>query len=99
LEVAFSSIVVARKGNLGYLFLELLQDLLVGDIALLIILMDDQAPFVADAFSTFWHERRTCAVFSTDIAVNALPAWVAVTGCTVAWRPVVAECQRPAQRI
>jgi hypothetical protein len=94
LKVTFRSLVIASKGNLWYLFFELLQDLLVDDIALLIVLMHDEASFVADSGDVSRHQRSASIVAVADVTVDAFPARVAVASRPVPRRALVAQRQR-----
>ena len=98
LKVAVRRVIVARKGNLRLLPLELLQDLLVRDVALLVVLVNNQPPFVANPAFNVWHQGIASAVGLADIAIYALPTMIAVAGRAFPGWPLVAHGQRAAQR-
>lgn len=99
LKVAFGGVVVAREGDLRYLVFELLQDLLVRDIALLVVLMNHKTSPVADSIDAFWHQCSAGSIVRAHVAVYAFPAGIAVTSWPVSRRTFVAQRQRPAERI
>ena len=99
LEVAFCSVIAAGERNLWLLFLQLFQDLLVRDVALLIVLVDYQISVVADAIHALWQQRSASVVGIADIAVNAFPARFAVAlGPSTGWT-FATHGQRAAERV
>lgn len=99
LKVAFRGVIIAREGGLGYLFLQLLQDLLIRNIALLIILVNHESSLVADSINAFQHQCGASIVTIADVAVYAFPARVAVAGWTISRRTLVARRQRSTERV
>ncbi len=95
LEVACCLIGVAREGNLGDPRIDLIQDRFVGDIANLVVLMDDQTLFVAYATFTQRHHSIASIVRGADITVDTFPTLLAVAFISFPWRSVLAIRQRP----
>ena len=89
MELTFGSFCVARKGGLRGLVLELVEDLTVGDVAHLVVLVDDHTLPVADAFLIIRHERTAGVVAAADIAVYALPAFVTLALLAFPRQPIV----------
>ncbi len=88
--------IVARKGNLRLLPLELLHDLLVCNIALLVVFVHNQPSLVANAAFMVWHERIASVVILADIAVDAFPTRFAVACWAFPGWPLIALSQRAA---
>lgn len=98
LKVALVGLGVAREGGLGLLVLELVEDLPVGDVAHLVVLLDQLAFLEADATLALGHHGVAGLVRLADIAVDASPAVVAVARVAASWGPVpVAIRQRATQ--
>jgi hypothetical protein len=71
LEIAFLRLGVAREGRLGFLVLECVEDLPVGDVADLEVLLDQLAVLVADSAFAIRHHGVAGIVGLADIAVDA----------------------------
>lgn len=78
LEIALFCFSITRECRLRLLVLQLIQDLLVRDIADLEVLFDQLPVLVADATLAFRHHGVTSVICLTDIAVDATPAFVAL---------------------
>jgi hypothetical protein len=76
LEVALFCLGVARESCLRLLLLQLIQDLLVRDVADLEVLLHQLPILVADATFAFRHHSVTSVICLTDIAIDAAPAFV-----------------------
>lgn len=99
LEVALVGVCIARESGLGLLVLELVEDLPVGDVAHLVVLLDQLALLEADATLALGHHGVAGLVGLADIAVDASPAVFAVARVATSWSPVaVAVRQRATQR-
>lgn len=77
LEVAFVRLSIAREGRLRLLVLQLVQDLLVCDVADLEVLLDQLSILVAYATFAFGHHGVAGVIRLAHIAVNARPTIVA----------------------
>lgn len=75
---------------MGLLLLELVEDLAVGDVAHLVVLVDDQALAITDATLALRHHGVTGVVCLADVAVYALPSLFTLAVVALAWQPVVA---------
>jgi hypothetical protein len=73
LEIALGSLLVAGKGGLGLLVLELIEDLPVCNVAHLEVLLDELAVLVANTTLAVWHHGVACVVRFADIAIDACP--------------------------
>lgn len=99
LEVALVGLGVAGKGGLGLLVLELVEDLPVGDVTHLEVLLDQLAVLVAHSALAIGHQRVAGVVGLADIAVDAGPTVLALALCFgPAWCSFFAVCKRAAQR-
>jgi hypothetical protein len=78
LKIALFCLGVTRESCLRLLVLQLIQNLLVRDIADLEVLLDQLPILVADATLAFRHHSVASIVCSTDVAVDAAPALVAL---------------------
>lgn len=98
LEVALFCFRVAREGPLRFLVLELIEDLPVGDIAHLEVLLDQLAFLVAHAALPIGHHSIASVVCFADVAVETRPA-VSTLAIPVAssWCSVLALWQRATQ--
>lgn len=99
LEVALFAIGVAGKGGLWLLLLELIENLAVGDVAHLVVLVDDQALAVTNATLALGHHGITGVVCLADVAVYALPALFTLAVMALARQSVVSVGQRATQRL
>lgn len=100
LEVALFCLGVARKGGLWLLVFQLVENLPVRDVADLEVLLDQLAVLVAHAALAVGHQSIAGTVGLADIAVDARPAFAALAlSVASSWRPVLAICQRAAQRL
>lgn len=88
--------IVARKRNLRLLLLQLLQDLLVCNVALLVIFMHNQPSLIANTAYTVWHERIASVIILADIAVDAFPTRLAVACRAFPRGTLIALSQRAA---
>src|ERR1700758_908492 len=88
---------VAGECDLWLLLLQLIENFAVCDIANLIILMDHETLFVADTSFSFRHQSVTCLACGANIAVDALPALLAVTVSVLSRRSVCSIGQGSAQ--
>jgi hypothetical protein len=68
---------IAGERDLRDLSAQQTPDVLVGDVADLVVLLDHLASLVAYSAVTSRHESVTRLVFGTDVAVDARPALVA----------------------
>ena len=96
MEVAKGVLPLAAKGGLGDLSVEHRQDLLVRDVAHLMVLVDDLAVLVADAAIAGLHESIAGVVLGANVAVDAGPSIVAVAGVAGSHGPILASGQRAA---
>ena len=96
MKIALASLVMAREGDLRDLILELIQDLLVGDIALLVVLLDHETVFVADSTIFCGNKRATHSVRFANVAVYAFPPIATFAFFALPWHPLLAIGQRPA---
>lgn len=96
LKIAICGMIVARKGNLRLLTLELLHDLLVCNVTLLVVFVHNQPSLVANATFTVRHEGIASIVILTDIAVYAFPTRIAVACWAIPWWPLISHSQRAA---
>jgi hypothetical protein len=91
LEVALFGLGITRESRLWLLLLQLIQDLFVGDIADLEVLLDQLPILVADATFAVGHHGVAGIVCLTDIAVDAGPTIVTLAFLLAASRrPVFA---------
>lgn len=74
LEVAFLRLGIAREGRLRFLLLQRVEDLSVGDVADLEVLLDQLAVLVADTALSIRHHGVAGIVGLADVAVDARPA-------------------------
>lgn len=84
LEVTCGIILITRESSLGFLFLKLIEDLAVRDIADLVVLLDELALLEANAtFShtvlVLGHHSVTRLIGGAYIAVDAFPAIFTLT--------------------
>jgi len=97
LKGAFSGAVGTGECNLGNLALELVENLLIGDLALLKVLSHHQTAFITYATFTSGNHGIANVVPVTHVAVYATPAIVAITCGAFPWRSIIAG-QAAAQR-
>ena len=90
---------IARKRSLRFLALKLIQDLPVGDVASLIILLYKQAFLEADATRSIRHHGITGLVRLADITVDAFPAIVTVARLALSRLTILPIRKRAAQRV
>jgi len=74
LELAGGMVGIAGEGDLGDPRVDLIEDGFVGDIAHLIILLYDEALFIAHTTLAQRHQSIACLVGAADVAVDAFPA-------------------------
>ena len=63
-----------RKSDLRFLLLEHVQDLPIGDVAHLIVLLDHKPLLVADSTFVLRHQGITSLVRLTEVTVDTTPA-------------------------
>ena len=78
MEVAKGAFPRTAKSGLGNLAVEHGQDLLVGYIAHLVVLIHDLAVLVADTAVAGLHEGITSIILGTNVAVDTRPSIVTV---------------------
>lgn len=90
LKVALRALFVTGERHLGFPVPENLDNLLVRNVAHLVVFLDDFAILVADASAILWdgHQRITRLVCCTDIAVNACPSLFTLAGIGISDRSV-----------
>jgi hypothetical protein len=89
LKVAGVVVGLTRKRHLGLPALELVQDLAVGHVAHLVILLDRDALLVADASFTIRHHRIARIVRLANVAIDTTPALFAVAGPALSRRSIL----------
>lgn len=82
LKVALARCLVAIKGDLRLAAAEHVKNWLVGDIAHLVVMVDDVAHLIAYSAFILWHESIAVLVFGANVAVYTRPSLV--TGALVA---------------
>lgn len=98
LKVTVLGFGIAREGGLRLLVLQGIEDLSVGDVADLEVLLDQLASLVAHSALVVWHHGVASIVGLTDITVDARPAFFALAfPCTASWGPVLAIRQSTTQ--
>lgn len=90
LEIAKACLLFAGEGGLRDLSREHVQDLSVGHVAHLVVLLDGLAILVADTAFRGRHEGVASKVVGADIAVQAGPAVVALAFVTLSYWPISA---------
>lgn len=93
MEVTSSIVRLAREGDLRSLFAEERRNLLVGDVAYLVVVVDDFAIRVADTAVSRLHQSIASLVLGANVAVNAAPAIVTLALAAVAHRSIFAAGQ------
>jgi hypothetical protein len=83
LKVAETCVLIAHKGGLGNLAFKHRKNLRVGDVAHLIVLLDDFTVLVAYTIFSSLHQGVAGLVFGADVAVDARPALITVAGITI----------------
>jgi len=99
LKTTLFPLVITAERHLWYLFLQLIQDLAIGDIAHLMVLFHYQAILVADCVVglTNRHQRSTCLVRLTDIAIYAFPPVFTLALLALPRRAICSISQRAAE--
>jgi hypothetical protein len=98
LEIALFCLHVAREGGLGYLVLELVQNLSVCDVTHLKVLAHELSSLEANTALRFWHQRITRLICLASIAIDARPSFLALAFLLATpWASVLAVWQRPAK--
>jgi hypothetical protein len=90
LEVTFASLSIATERRLCFLFLELIHNLAIRDVAHLVVLLHDQSLTVADTVFSIRHHGIACAVRFADIAVYSLPSFMTFALFPFSWKPILA---------
>jgi hypothetical protein len=85
LEVALFAVGVARKGGLGLFLLERIENLAIGNVAHLEVLVDDQTLAITDATLALGHHGITGLVCLARVAVYTLPALFTFAVVALAW--------------
>lgn len=100
LKVTLIPLGIATESRLRFLRLQLIQDLPVGDVAHLIVLLHDQAFPIAygSLLLPGRHHGSTRIIGLTQVAVDASPPIVALAAVTLARQAIFAFGQRAAQR-
>lgn len=96
LEIAGGFIGLASEGHLWPLLAEQVRDLLICNIAYLVVVVDDLAICIADAAISSLHESVASLVFCTYVAVDSSPAIVAFALVAIAHRSVFTTSKRAA---
>lgn len=99
MEVALLAIGVAGESGLRLLFLELVEDLAIGDVADLVVLVDDQTLTIADATLALRHHGIASIVCLANIAVYTLPTLFTLAVMTLPRQSVVSVGERSTQRL
>ena len=99
LEVALFAVGVAGEGGLGLLLLELVKNFAVGDVAHLVVLVDDQTLAITDATLALGHHGVAGVICLADVAVYTLPTLFALAVVALARQSVVSIGQRTTQRL
>lgn len=97
LKVALFALSIAGESSLRLLFLELVEDLAIRDVADLIVFIDDQTLAITDTALAFGHHGITSIVCLADIAVYTLPAFIALAVVALTRQSVVSFGQRTTQ--
>jgi hypothetical protein len=97
LEIALFAVGIAGEGGLGFLLLELIEDLAVGDVAHLVVLIDYQALTITDATLALRHHGVAGVICLADVAVYTLPALLTLAVVALARQSVVSIGQRATQ--
>jgi hypothetical protein len=84
---------IARKGDLGDLAVENVEDFSISDIAHLVVFLNKNAAFVASTLETFGHERITGFIGSTHITVDTTPSIGAIACSVISNRSINAVTQ------
>jgi hypothetical protein len=88
---------IARKGSLGLLLLERVENLAVGDVAHLEVLIDDQTFAITDATLSLRHHGITSVIRLAHVAVYTLPAFFTLAVVTLTRQSVVSIGQGATQ--
>lgn len=78
LEITRCIFLGAGECYFGTLFAQKCRDLFVGDVADLVVVVDDLAILVTDTTFTTFHQCVTSLVVGTDVTVDAGPTFTAV---------------------
>ena len=100
LEIAIRPLPITSKSNLRLLRIQRIYNLLIRDIAHLVVLLLHQTLLIAYTVLPFRHETVTSVVGLTDIAHDTIPALIAIAGHTVgaAWFPGLLIHRRSTKR-
>lgn len=96
MEVANARFLVASKSGLRYLAVEHGEDLLVGNVAHLVVVLHDFTVLIANATIARLHQSIAGLVLGTHIAVDSSPALVAFASVAGSNRSVFAPSKRAA---
>ena len=87
---------MAGESYLGALFPQEVGDLPVGNVAYLVVVVDDFSIGIADTAISSFHQSITCLVLCTHVAVDPIPAVVALACSAVAHLSVFTSGKRAA---
>lgn len=93
LKLAFLGLLLAGEGDFCFLVAQKLFDLLVGDAADLMVILDELPILVAHATAASFHERVASRVLRANVAVDTSPTFVAFAMVAGAHRSVFATGQ------
>lgn len=96
MKVACGIIGLASEGDFGTLFTKEGSDLAIGDIADLVIVVDNLAVLVAHSAISCLHQGVASLIFGADIAVNTRPTFVAIARLAGAHGSIFTAGQRTA---
>lgn len=94
MEVAETGISLAVEGCLGGLAVEHRKDLLIGNIAHLMVLLNNLAILITNTAIASFHKSVTSIVLSADVAVDTCPSVIAVASVALSHRSIFAPGQR-----
>lgn len=94
MKVAKAGFPLAVESSLGDLAVEHTQDLLIGNIAHLVVLLNHLAVLIADTAISSFHKGVAGIVLGADVAVDTCPSVIAVTSVALSHRSVFAPGQR-----
>lgn len=94
LEVASSFASVTSECDLRNLFAQQVPNLFVGDVAHLVVVLEEIAHLVADSALVRFHQRIACPIISAHVAIDTVPAVVAVAAVAFAHRSVLVSSRQ-----
>lgn len=96
LEVTGRILCFAGKCDFRTLLPQEAGNLLVGNVADLVVVLDDLAVLVAYSTLPWFHQGIACLVVGANIAVDAGPAFVALTVTAISHLAILATSKRAA---